>query len=66
VDARTKRLIEEWIGLSLNGWKVESYINSGKSALVFRGSKGSVQAAIKIFDPEIIEKFGEAAAAANI
>jgi serine/threonine protein kinase len=60
VDARTKRLIADWLGLSLNGWKVESYINSGKSAHVFRGSKGSLQAAIKIFDPEIIEKFGEA------
>jgi len=60
VDARTKKLIDNWIGLSLNGWNVESYINSGKSALVFRGSKGGIQAAIKIFDPEIIQKFGEA------
>ena len=59
MDARRKRLIEEWLGLSINGWVVESYINSGKSALVFRGSKDGITAAIKIFDPEIIERFGE-------
>jgi eukaryotic-like serine/threonine-protein kinase len=59
MNTRFKRLSTEWIGLSLSGWVVSKFIDAGKSALVFEAFKGVSRAAIKIFDPEIIERFGE-------
>lgn len=58
--SRIKRLAEGWVGKSLNGWTVGDYINCGKSALVFKARKNDTEAAIKIFDPEIVERFGRA------
>ena len=57
-SARIKRLIAEWSGKLLREWRVGAYINSGKSALVFRATKLNCDAAIKIFDPELVERFG--------
>jgi hypothetical protein len=57
--ARVKRFVSEWSAKVLNGWIVGDYINSGKSALVFKTSQGSTHGAIKIFDPELIERFGK-------
>jgi serine/threonine protein kinase len=57
--ARVKRFVSEWSEKVLNGWKVGEYVNSGKSALVFRTSHGSTHGAIKIFDPELVERFGK-------
>lgn len=60
MDARTKHLIDKWLGKQLNGWKLFEYVNSGKSALVFKGKRETQMGAVKVFDPEIIEKFGRA------
>ncbi len=59
-SARLKRLVSEWSGKALNGWTVGDYINCGKSALVFKATNGLKEAAVKIFDPEIVERFGRA------
>jgi eukaryotic-like serine/threonine-protein kinase len=59
-NSRLKRLVSEWSGKDLNGWTVGEYINAGKSALVFKAKKKETDAAVKIFDPEIIERFGSA------
>jgi len=66
MDARRKLLIERWTGIELDGWVVGPYIGGGKSALVFHGTKGDAVAAVKIFDPEIIERFGEDAEAERV
>ncbi len=58
LDQRIKRLISEWLGKNLNGWIISDYVNAGKSALVFKGTRDGVVAAIKVFDPDIIERFG--------
>lgn len=58
-SARVKRFVSEWSGKALNGWSVGEYINSGKSALVFKTVHGANSAAIKIFDPELVERFGK-------
>ncbi len=58
MDNKTKQLIDKWLGKVLNGWVLTTYINSGKSALVFKGTKGIEEAAVKVFDPDIIQKFG--------
>src|SRR6202035_4476470 len=59
-SARVRRLVSEWSGKSLNGWLVGEFINSGKSALVFKTKKANVAGAIKIFDPDLVERFGGA------
>jgi serine/threonine protein kinase len=65
-SARARRLVAEWSGKSLNSWIVGDYVNSGKSALVFKATKGLAEAAIKIFDPEIVERFGRSDEAERI
>ena len=60
MDDKTKDLINRWLGKALNGWKLTDYVNSGKSALVFKGVRNGEFAAVKVFDPEIIKKFGRA------
>lgn len=46
-------------GREVSGYLIEKYINHGKSAAVFRASKGGKAAAVKIFDNELIEKYGD-------
>jgi serine/threonine protein kinase len=59
-EARAARMTEELKGKSVQGWLIDKFLGNGKSALVFRAVRGDVEAAIKIFDPELIERFGAA------
>ncbi|MCR4279688.1 MAG: protein kinase, partial [Candidatus Zambryskibacteria bacterium] len=49
---------EELKGTIVGDWLVGDYIDSGKSALLLHASKPGHNAAIKIFDQEIIERYG--------
>lgn len=60
---RAERIAKEVIGSEIGGWKVLELINYGKSAVVFKAEKS---AALKIFDRELVERFGEAAQAERI
>ena len=53
-------------GRTIDGWTVESLINHGKSAAVFLALKGGEKAAVKVFDDELIEKYGDVAQLARI
>jgi serine/threonine protein kinase len=55
---RAKRFEKELVGQTVSGWNILSFINFGKSALVFKAQRADRTAAIKFFDPEIIEKYG--------
>lgn len=55
---RARRFEKELVGQSVAGWTVQEYINFGKSAVVFKAQKGGQFAAIKFFDPEIVDKNG--------
>jgi serine/threonine protein kinase len=55
---RAAQLSKRVIGKSVSGWTIQKYINCGKSAAVFEATRDSETAAIKIFDPELIERFG--------
>src|SRR5438309_8616755 len=61
---------KEWekrlVGKSVNGWKIDELIDHGKSAAVFRAHKGKRQVALKLFDDELIEKYGDAVQLARI
>ena len=43
----------------VGGWTIEKYINHGKSAAVFTATRGCETAAIKIFDDELIKRYGD-------
>lgn len=55
---KAKSLAKEIIGTTLNGYEVIELINNGKSAAVFKAKKGNDFFALKIFDNELIERFG--------
>ena len=52
-------LFEKLKGKSVGPWKLIEYRNHGKSAAVFRATDGSRDAALKIFDDELIERYGD-------
>jgi len=56
--ARAKRFEKELVGKQVSGWSIQEYVNCGKSAVVFKAQKGKLLAAIKFFEPEIVEKHG--------
>jgi serine/threonine protein kinase len=53
-----EKLTAELLGQTVGGWLVEKYINHGKSAVVFLASKGVQKAALKVFDPGIVDRYG--------
>jgi serine/threonine protein kinase len=56
---RAERMSNELRGKRVGGWLIRRYIGSGKSAVVFEGEKDGQQAALKVFDPELVERFGK-------
>jgi hypothetical protein len=56
---RAKRMAKELAGSAIGGWTVGRLLGNGKSALVFEATRGTENAALKVFDPEVVEKFGE-------
>ena len=53
-------------GKSIDGYEVSELINNGKSAAVFLGIRGEEKVAIKVFDKEIIEQYGDKTQIARI
>jgi eukaryotic-like serine/threonine-protein kinase len=58
-EVKARELEGKLRGSSIEGWKIESLIGHGKSAAVFRASGPSGEAALKIFDDELIAKYGD-------
>jgi hypothetical protein len=57
-DARAARMATELMGTTIGGWTIREYLGAGKSALVFKAEKDSALAALKVFDPELVQRFG--------
>jgi hypothetical protein len=51
-------MTEELTGRTVGDWKVVSQISFGKSAVVLRAVRDGQLAALKVFDPDLIERFG--------
>jgi hypothetical protein len=45
--------------VGVNGWSISEFIDHGKSAAVFKATKGDQTAAIKVFDNALIAKYGD-------
>lgn len=65
-SVRAERMARELIGQQVGGWLIHRLINAGKSAVVFAARKDRQQSALKIFDPELVERFGKATQLARI
>jgi serine/threonine protein kinase len=50
----------------VGGWTIDNALGAGKSASVFRATQGDRVAALKIFDPYIVEKYGKDAQLARV
>jgi len=53
------RMADEIVGSEVGGWRARRLLGVGKSALVLRGEKSGQEAALKVFDPDLIKKYGE-------
>jgi serine/threonine protein kinase len=60
------RMTGEIVGSAVAGWQALEFLGAGKSALVLKAQKDGQFAALKIFDPDLIEKYGEATQLARI
>jgi len=57
-DFRAKRIAKELKGKKIGNWVIVDYLNNGKSAVVLKASRKGEEAAIKVFDPDLVERFG--------
>lgn len=56
--AMAERMGHELKGKTIQGWLIEDVINYGKSALVLKGTRGDSPIAVKVFDRELVERYG--------
>ena len=52
------KMSAELLGKTVGGWLLQKYINHGKSAVVFLAQRSGKESAPKIFDPEIVQRYG--------
>jgi serine/threonine protein kinase len=53
-----KRLIAELVGKNVGGWNILGRLGAGNSAVVFSAERNGEAAALKVFDPDLIERSG--------
>ena len=51
-------MAQELRGHSIGGWEVEDYLGNGFSAVVLSATKSNSRAALKVIDPEMVERYG--------
>ena len=52
------RMAEDLKGKELGGWRIGERLGVGKSAIVFRSTRGSESGAVKVFDRELVKRYG--------
>jgi eukaryotic-like serine/threonine-protein kinase len=58
-SVRAQNYSKEFIGKKIDGWTICGLIGNGASAVVFEAERDGIKAAIKIFDHELVERYGE-------
>ncbi|WP_292096359.1 protein kinase, partial [Mesorhizobium sp.] len=67
MDFVRARLLEDQLkGTMIGEWTIVRLIDHGKSAAVFEATNAAKQAAVKVFDKELIERFGDKTQLARI
>jgi serine/threonine protein kinase len=64
--AKAEFLAEKLVGKQVGGWVIRKLKDHGKSAAVFLAENDAGTAAVKIFDDELIERFGDKVQLARI
>ena len=59
-------MTDELMGTTVSGWLITGYLGCGKSALVLKAEQNGNVAALKIFDPDLVERFGKRVQIARI
>lgn len=57
--AKAEELGRRLIGRQLDGWTITNFVDAGKSAAVFRAARGEEIAAIKVYDDDLVSKYGD-------
>lgn len=57
--AKAEALADQLVGRELDGWTIDRLVDNGKSAAVFAGHRDGQLAAVKVFDTELIERYGD-------
>jgi eukaryotic-like serine/threonine-protein kinase len=65
-EVKAKDLESRLAGTRIEGWTIDRLVGFGKSAAVFRAGSAEGPVAIKIFDDELIERYGDATQFARI
>src|SRR5437762_2689013 len=52
-----QRLANDALGQSIEGWTLDRVVNNGKSAVVLHATRDGAEAAVKIFDRDLFERF---------
>jgi serine/threonine protein kinase len=58
-SGQAKIFRDELQGKTISGWSVDGYYGCGKSAVVLPALRGAEEGAIKVFHPELIERYGK-------
>jgi serine/threonine protein kinase len=56
--ARAQSKVKELMGQTVGGWLITGYVAFGKSAILFKAENDGAVGAIKIYDPELVDRFG--------
>lgn len=59
-SAQAKIWVNSLLNTKIGGWHINAFIGKGKSAVVLACTQADRNAAIKVFHPELIERYGEA------
>ena len=57
--AQAEILAKSLEGIDVGGWHVDAFLGKGKSAVVMQCSRGVDTGAIKVFHPELVERYGK-------
>jgi eukaryotic-like serine/threonine-protein kinase len=57
-SAQADVLVASLHGKEVGGWCIERFLGKGKSAVVLACSRGAEVGAIKVFHPELVERYG--------
>ncbi|RUW55478.1 hypothetical protein EOA32_01650 [Mesorhizobium sp. M1A.F.Ca.ET.072.01.1.1] len=57
-SAQAKIFADSLLGSTVGGWTIDATFGNGKSAVVLSAERDGVKGALKVFHPELIERYG--------
>ncbi|MHA6822182.1 serine/threonine-protein kinase [Ralstonia pseudosolanacearum] len=60
-STQAKMFADQLQGTTIGGWLIDGSLGNGKSAVVLSASRDGQRGAVKVFHPELVERYGKAA-----